>query len=397
MLASGQPCPVLTSSAMLDTYGLNLKALRVVVSMLLGMIISPFTADAKPSVSKKDFGRMADGRKIEIFTLTNSKGAETRITTYGGTVVSLKMPDRTGKFGDVVLGFDSIGDYEKHTAFFGALIGRYGNRIANARFPLGGREYKLAANNGPNHLHGGPAGYHRVVWSARSSTDLNGANLELSYLSRDGEEGYPGNLNIRVVYSLTERNELKIVYSATTDKETVVNLTHHSYFNLAAAGSILDHDLTLNADRFTPTDETSIPLGELRMVKGTPFDFTAPAKIGSRIDQDDQQLKFGRGYDHNWVLSKKVDELSLAASVYEPTTGRVMEVLTTEPGIQFYSGNFLDASIKGKGGQDYPYRSGFCLEAQHFPDSPNRPDFPSTVLKPGQKYSQTTIYRFSTR
>lgn len=374
-----------------------LKAL--LTAMLFGISIISSTANAKPSVVKKSFGRTADGQKVDIYTLTNTSGAEARIINYGGTVVSLKIPDRNGKLGNIVLGYDSLEDYEKHNAFFGALIGRYGNRIAKARFSLGGKEYNLAANNGPNHLHGGPKGFHRVVWSGRSSTNADGASLALTYLSRDGEEGYPGNLNIKAVYTLTERNELKLDYSATTDKDTVVNLTHHSYFNLAGAGggTILDHELTLNADRFTPTDDTSIPTGELRPVKGTPFDFTSPTRIGSRIGQPDEQLKFARGYDHNWVLNKKKAELSLATSVFEPVTGRVMEVLTTEPGIQFYSGNFLDASMKGKNGQDYPLRSGFCLEAQHFPDSPNRPDFPSTVLKGGETYSQTTIYRFSVR
>lgn len=378
-----------------DKYGL--RFLLVVGLMLFGTFILSSAADAKPSVSKKSFGRTANGRSVDIYTLTNTAGAEAKIITYGGTVVSLKVPDGSGKLGDVVLGYDSIADYEKHNAFFGALIGRYGNRIAKARFSLNGIEYKLAANNGPNHLHGGPMGYHRVVWSAGASTDANGANLKLTYLSRDGEEGYPGNLNIKVVYSLTEENELKIVYSATTDKDTVVNLTQHSYFNLAGGGTVLDHELTLNADRFTPTDETSIPTGELQPVEGTPFDFTNPVKIGARIAQEHRQLKFGRGYDHNWVLNKRGDELSLAASVFDPLTGRVMEVLTTEPGIQFYSGNFLDASIKGKNGQDYPFRSGFCLETQHFPDSPNRPEFPSTILRTGRKYSQTTIYKFSAR
>lgn len=374
-------------------------ALLTAVSMLFPPLILSTAADAKPSVSKTSFGKTAEGREVELFTLKNTVGSEARIATYGGTVVSLKVPDKSGKLGDIVLGYDSLADYEKHTAFFGALIGRYGNRIANARFSLGGKEYKLAANNGLNHLHGGPMGYHRSVWNADSSADAGGANLILSYLSRDDEEGYPGNLNIKVVYTLTEKNELKIVYSATTDKETVVNLTHHSYFNLAGAGTgtILDHELALWSDRYTPTDAGSIPTGELRSVKGTPFDFTSPTKIGARINQADQQLDFGRGYDHNWILNKKGNELSLAAKVYEWTRGRTMEVWTTEPGVQFYSGNFLDASIKGKNGQDYPYRSGFCLEAQHFPDSPNRPEFPSTVLKRGKKYSQTTIYKFFSR
>ncbi|HTH38957.1 MAG TPA: aldose epimerase family protein, partial [Pyrinomonadaceae bacterium] len=294
---------------------------------------------------------------------------------------------------------DSIADYEKHSAFFGALIGRYGNRIGKGKFSIDGKEYSLATNNGENHLHGGINGYDKVVWKARPSTDSSGANLELTYLSPDREEGYPGTLNIKVVYTLTENNELKIVYSATTDKATVVNLTHHSYFNLAGAGnnSILDHVLTLNASRFTPTDAGSIPSGELRSVQGTPFDFRKPHSMGERINDDDEQLKFGKGYDHNWVLDKKGKALTSAATVYEKTTGRVMEVLTTEPGIQFYSGNFLDGSIKGKDGQDYPRRSGFCLETQHYPDSPNKKKFPSTVLLPGQRYSQTTIYRFSVR
>jgi aldose 1-epimerase len=374
----------------------------VLFSLAIASLASSLLAgsvSAKPSVTKKGFGVTSDGRKVEMYTLKNDKGAEAEIITYGGAVVSLKVPDRTGKTTDIVLGFDSVADYEKHTAFFGALIGRYANRIGNAKFSLNGNEYKLAANNGVNHLHGGAKGFDRVVWTARPLGSKTDAALELTYLSRDGEEGYPGSLNIKVVYSLNDKNELKIVYSATTDKDTVVNLTHHSYFNLAGAGrdSILDHDLTINADRYTPTDAGSIPTGTLSSVKGTPFDFTKPIKIGARIDLGDEQLKFGRGYDHNWVLNKKGADLSLAATVFEAGSGRVMEVWTTEPGLQFYAGNFLDGSVKGKNGQSYPYRSGFCLEAQHFPDSPNKPNFPSTILKPGGKYFQTTIYRFSTR
>ncbi|HRA41858.1 MAG TPA: aldose epimerase family protein [Pyrinomonadaceae bacterium] len=354
---------------------------------------------AKPKITKDNFGQTADGKAVEIYTLTNSRGSEARIMTYGGTVVSLKVPDKSGKLGDVVLGFDSVADYEKHTSFFGALIGRYGNRIAKGKFSIGGKEYTLATNNGENHLHGGVKGYDRVVWTAKPFTSAAGANLELKYLSKDGEEGYPGNLNITVVYTLTEKNELKIVYSATTDKATVVNLTHHSYFNLAGAGAptILDHELTIAGSKFTPTDAGSIPTGELRNVKGTPFDFTKATAIGKRIVQADEQLKFGKGYDHNWALNKTGKSLMLGATVFERSTGRVMKVLTTEPGIQFYSGNFLDGSLKGKSGQDYPLRSGFCLEAQHYPDSPNEPKFPSTVLKPGKKYSQTTVYQFSVR
>jgi len=375
-----------------------IRYLLVFLSSLILSILS-MTAEAKPTVTKAAFGKTADGKAVEIYTLTNSRGVEAKIITYGGALVSLKVPDRSGKLGDVVLGFDSIGDYEKHTAYFGALIGRFGNRIAKGKFTLDGKEYTLAVNNGENHLHGGIKGFDKVVWTGRPFSDPAGANLELTYLSRDGEEGYPGNLSVMVTYTLTEKDELKIVYSASIDKATVLNLTHHSYFNLAGAGNgdILGTQLMINADRFTPTDNGSIPTGDLRAVKGTPFDFTKPTAIGARIDQNDEQLKFGHGYDHNWVLNKKGMELSLAATAYNPTTGRFMEVYTTEPGVQFYSGNFLDSSIKGKIGQDYPRRSGFCLETQHFPDSPNEPKFPSTVLKSGQKYLQTTIYKFSVK
>jgi len=362
----------------------------------LGMIM---TAEAKPTVTKAPFGKTAEGQQVDIYMLTNSKGAEARIINYGGALVSLKVPDKNGKLGDVVLGYDSIGDYEQHRSYIGALIGRYGNRIAKGKFTLDGKEYTLAVNNGENHLHGGLKGFNRVVWTARPFADADGAHLELTYLSKDGEEGYPGNLNVTVVYTLTDKNELKIAYSATTDKTTIVNLTNHAYFNLAGAGSgdILNHVVTLNADRFTPTDSGSIPTGELRSVKGTPFDFTKPTTIGARINQEDEQLKFGSGYDHNFVLNENGKQPSLAATVYEPTTGRMMEVYTTEPGIQFYTGNYLDGAIKGKNSQDYPRRSAFCLETQHFPDSPNKPSFPSVVLKPGGKFSSTTIYKFSTR
>jgi aldose 1-epimerase len=354
-------------------------------------------AYSKPRITKAPFGKTKDGKSVEIYTLTNSRGSETAIITYGGAVVSLRMPDKNGKLGDVVLGFDSIADYERHAAYFGALIGRYGNRIAKGKFTVDGEEFSLATNNGENHLHGGVRGFDKVVWSAKPSTDKKGARLELNYLSIDGEEGYPGNLKVKVVYSLTEDNKLTIVYSATTDKTTVVNLTHHSYFNLAGGGDVLDHRLMLNANQFTPTDRGSIPTGELANVAGTPFDFTKETAIGSRIGQENEQLVFGRGYDHNFVLNRKGSGVELAARVFDPNSSRVMEVLTTEPGIQFYSGNFLDGSIPGKGGKQYPFRSGFCLETQHFPDSPNHKNFPSTVLRPGQRYSQTTIYAFSVR
>ncbi|MEQ1642752.1 MAG: aldose epimerase family protein [Pyrinomonadaceae bacterium] len=378
---------------------LSLSKIGIAAFCLVLIIGATMTATAKPKTDKKPFGSTADGKPVDVYTLTNSKGTEARIITYGGTVVSLKVPDKSGKLGDVVLGYDSVADYEKHTSFFGALIGRYGNRIAKGKFKIGAEEYTLATNNGENHLHGGVKGYDRVVWTGRAFVNASGANLELTYLSKDGEEGYPGNLSIKVIYTVTEKNELKVVYSATTDKATVVNLTHHSYFNLAGAGSgtILDHELTINADAFLPTDAGSIPTGEIRPVSGRIFDFRKPTAIGDRINMADQQLEWGKGYDHNWVLNKKGNALTIAASVYERSSGRMMNVLTTEPGMQFYSGNFLDGAIKGKGGQDYPYRSGFCLEAQHFPDSPNKPKFPSTLLKPGQKYLQTTIYQFSLR
>lgn len=365
--------------------------LTIGIVFLSGVVMK---TEAKPSI-KKGFW----GKTVEIYKLKNSKGAETQIITYGGTVVSLKVPDKNGKFADVVLGYDSIADYEKNQSYIGALIGRYGNRIAKGKFTLDGKEYILAKNNGENHLHGGPKGYDKVVWTAKPSTDKNGANLELTYLSKDGEEGYPGNLNIKVIYSLTENNELKIVYSATTDKNTVINLTHHSYFNLAGAGNgdILNHQLTLYADKFTPTDDGSIPNGELKSVKGTPFDFLIPTAIGARISNADDQLKFGNGYDHNWVLNKTDNSMTLAATVFEPTSGRTMEVYTTERGLQFYSGNYLEGAIKGKSGQNYPRRTGFCLEAQNFPDAPNKPNFPSAVLKKGETYSQTTIYKFSAK
>jgi len=353
----------------------------------------------RKSITKQPFGKTDEGIAVDLYTLTNATGAEAKITNYGGIVVSLKVPDRNGKLDDVVLGCDNIEGYLKNTSYLGALIGRYGNRIAKGRFSLNDVEYKLAVNNGDNHLHGGIKGFDKVVWQAQPLDSRNGPALVLTYVSKDGEEGYPGKLSVKVVYALTNRNELRIDYSATTDKTTIVNLTHHSYFNLAGQGNgdTLNHQLLINADRFTPTDAGSIPTGELRKVSGTPFDFTRPTAIGARIEQDDEQLKFGRGYDHNFVLTKKGRALALAARVYEPTTGRVMEVLTTEPGMQFYSGNFLDGSIVGKGGKSYRVHAGFCLEAQHFPDSPNKPSFPSVVLSPGRQYAQTTIYRFSAR
>lgn len=369
------------------------KLAAVTMIFLTGIM----SAQEKPGYKKENFG-VADGKKVDIYTLTNSKGVEARITTYGAALVSLKVPDNKGAFADVVLGYDTVDGYVGDTVYFGATIGRYANRIAKGKFSLGGKVYSLAVNNGENHLHGGPKGFHKRIWKAKPYTDANGVNLEFSYTSKDGEESYPGNLKVKVVYTLTDDNEIKLNYSATSDKDTIINLTNHSYFNLAGAGSgtILNHQLQINADRFTPTDAGSIPTGELQSVKGTPMDFTAPTVIGERIDQSFEQLLLGKGYDHNWVLNKNGNALTAVAKAYEPASGRVLEVFTTEPGVQFYSGNFLDG-VKGKNGKIYRKRDGFCLETQHFPDSPNHSNFPSTVLKAGQKFASTTVYKFSVR
>ncbi len=347
-------------------------------------------------VDKASFGTV-DGKEAFLFTLANARGMTTTITNYGGIVVTLTAPDREGKFDDVVLGYDKLDGYLKETPYFGAIVGRYGNRIGKGRFTVEGKEYTLAINNKPNALHGGLKGFDKVVWDAESFIEADSVGLKLTYLSKDGEEGYPGNLKSTVTYRLTNDNELRIDYEATTDKATPVNLTNHSYWNLAGQGKgdILDHEIMLNADRFTPVDETLIPTGELRPVKDTPFDFTKATRIGARINnQGDQQIKFGLGYDHNFVLNRIGSGLTLAAKVTEPKSGRVMEVLTTEPGVQFYTGNFLDGSIVGKGGRVYKHRYGFCLETQHYPDSPNKSQFPSTILKPGQQYRTTTVHRF---
>lgn len=371
------------------------------VFFLILLILSPLAvAVAQPAITAASFGKTADGHNVQIYTLRNRHGMEARITNYGGIVVSLTAPDRNHKFADVALGYNTLDDYMNPPfPYFGAIIGRYGNRIAKGRFTLNGVEYKLAVNNGENHLHGGLKGFDRVIWGAQQKNTAAGPALLLSYVSKDGEEGYPGNLRVTVVYTLTNNNELKIQYTASTDKDTVINLTHHSYFNLAGEGNgdILDHRVVLKASRFVPTDAGSIPTGELKNVAGTPFDFLSAHTIGERINQDDQQLKFGNGYDHTWVINGRMGVLRQAASVYESTTGRVMEVWTTEPGVQFYTGNFLDGSRPGKSGKPYPRRSGFCLETQHYPDSPNRPNFPTTTLRKGAVYRSTTIYRFSAR
>lgn len=348
------------------------------------------------SITRQPFGQTPAGEPVELFTLKNAKGTEVAITNYGGIVVSIKTADRAGNFADIALGHDSLDGYLKPHPYFGAIIGRYGNRIGNAVFKLNGVEYKLAKNDGANTLHGGVKGFDKVVWYARQTKVEGAPALELAYVSKDGEEGYPGTLTTTVIYSLNDNNELRIDYSATTDKDTVVNLTNHSYFNLAGQGEgdILGHVMMINASRFTPVDSGLIPTGELKPVEGTPFDFRTPTPIGARIENADEQLKLGRGYDHNFVLDGEAGTLRLAARVTEPKSGRTLEVLTTEPGIQFYTGNFLDGSITGKGGKVYGRRYGFCLETQHFPDSPNKPEFPSTVLKPGGRYASTTIYRF---
>jgi aldose 1-epimerase len=352
-----------------------------------------------PAYEVSEFGATEDGRLVHLFSLTNSQGLRATITNYGGIVTSLLVPDRNGSMEDVVLGYDTLDDYLQGSPYFGAIVGRYGNRIAKGRFSLDDVEYSLAVNNGANHLHGGLKGFDKVVWDAEPYAELNEVGLRLSYTSIDGEEGYPGNLRVAVTYALTNENELRIEYQTETDQTTVVNVTHHGYFNLAGhgEGDILGHELMLAADRFTPVDDGLIPTGELRDVAGTPMDFRTPFTIGERIEDDYEQIRFGAGYDHNWVLNGEGGVLTLAARVSEPTTGRVMEVLSTEPGLQFYSGNFLDGSNIGKGGVPYAFRNGFCLETQRFPDSPNHPEFPSTVLQPGQSYQSTTIYRFLTR
>jgi aldose 1-epimerase len=348
-------------------------------------------------ITKEPFGTMADGREVEHYALTNDSGMQASITPYGGIVTSLLVSDRDGRFSDVVLGFDTLDGYLAGHPYFGALVGRYGNRIAGGRFTLDGTTYQLARNNNGNHLHGGVVGFDKAVWGAAPEFHPDGPRLRLNHVSLDGDEGYPGRLEITVDYTLTQDNELRIDYRATTDKPTIVNLTNHSYFNLRGTGScdILGHEVQINADHFTPVDESLIPTGEIRSVEGLPMDFRQPGTIGSRIGEEDEQLLFGNGYDHNFVLNESVGGLNLAARVSEPTSGRVMEVSTTEPGVQFYTGNFLDGTLTGKGGQVYGQRCAFCLETQHFPDSPNRPDFPTTVLRPGTDYKSTTIYRFS--
>jgi aldose 1-epimerase len=358
----------------------------------------PGSHQGKHVIKKEAFGTTPDGHSVDLYTMTNVHGMEVRAMNYGGIVVGLRVPDRNGTLGDVVLGYDDLQHYLTNKPYFGALIGRYGNRIANGKFTLDGVEYRLAKNNGPNSLHGGLKGFNKVLWHAEPVENNQGVGVVLTYTSKDGEEGFPGNLKTQVAYTLTDQNELMFEYEATTDKATPVNLTHHGYFNLAGEGNgdALQHELMLNADRFTPVDKTLIPTGELRSVTGTPLDFTKPTAIGARINGNFEQLKLAGGYDHNFVINRKGNDLQLVARVYEPKSGRVMEVLTTEPGVQFYSSNSLDGE-KGKQGHIYNKHAALCLETQHFPDSPNHPDFPSTILRPGQTYHSQTIYKFSTK
>lgn len=353
----------------------------------------------KASIEKSSFGTTKEGVALDLYTLKNEAGMTVTITNYGGTIVSWTAPDKNGKYEDITLGCDSISDYEKGVPYFGAIVGRYGNRIAKGKFKLDGKTYTLATNNGANHLHGGIKGFDKVVWTA---TPIEGpqAALKLTYTSKDMEEGYPGNLAVEVVYTLLRDNALKIEYTATTDKTTVVNLTNHAYFNLSGDmnTTILDHEIAINSDKFLPVDKTLIPTGEPQSVKGTPFDFTTSYKIGERInDTLNEQIKFGGGYDHAWIINNDEIKIRPAAMLYEPTSGRTMEVLTSEPAIQFYTGNFLNGTVTGKGGVIYKKRSGLCLETEHYPDSPNQPKFPTTTLKPGETYSTTTVYRFSVK
>lgn len=349
-------------------------------------------------IDRQPFGTDHQGREISRYTLANSQGMAVDILTYGGIISAIRVPDRDGRSGNVALGFDGLDDYLKVQPYFGAIVGRYANRIAKARFSLDGTEYSLTANNGPNSLHGGGLGLDKKIWTASTLDTQDGVALSLHCLSPDGEEGYPGNLDVTVVYSVTQSNELRMDYTATTDKPTVLNLSNHTYFNLVGegSGSIEGHLLRLNASHFTPVDETLIPTGEIVPVAGTPLDFTQPATIGGRIRDRHRQLLLGQGYDHNFVIDNHTGGLALAAQVYEPTSGRRMVVHTDQPGVQFYSGNFLDATLTGPSGHRYRQGDGFCLETQHFPDSPNQKDFPSTVLHPGEIFRSTTVYGFAT-
>jgi aldose 1-epimerase len=375
------------------------RIVALFVMLLFVMLLSVSVLAQAGSIEVQSYGTTADGQEVDEYTLTNANGMEVKIITYGGIITSIRVPDRNGELANVTLGFDNLGDYETRNPYFGNITGRYANRIANAQFTLDDTEYTLAANNGVNTLHGGTVGFDKRVWEATTVEGDGEVGLELTYLSPDGEEGYPGNLEVTVTYTLTDDNEIRMDYAATTDAPTVVNLTNHAYFNLAGegTGSIYDHILMIDADRYTPVDATLIPTGELAPVEGTPFDFRAPKPIGPGQRSSHEQIVLGRGYDHNFVLNRDDMEdtsMMLAARVYEPDSGRFLEVWTTEPGIQFYAGNFLDGTLIGTSGHLYRQSDGFALETQHFPDSPNQPDFPSTILRPGETYETTTIYKF---
>ncbi len=371
-----------------------MKVIWLVLTVLAFFSCSQPQPQQPALLDKENFEAGHDGKKVDLFTLKNNNGLVAQITNYGGKVVSLWVPDKNGNFDDIVLGFETIGEYfNTNEIYFGSLIGRYGNRIGGGTFSIGGTVYSLAQNNNGNALHGGIKGFNNVVWDAKQT---NGQTLELTYLSPDMEEGYPGNLNAKVVYTLTDGNELKIEYNATTDKATPINLTHHSFFNLKGAGNgdVNGHIVQINANSYTPVDEGLIPTGEIAPVEGTPMDFRKPTVIGERLGDDFEQIKRGNGYDHNWVLNKSGNGLTFAAKATEPNSGRSMAVYTNEPGMQFYGGNFLDGTATGKGGKVYGFRSAFCMETQHFPDSPNKPDFPSTILNPGDEYYSVCVYKF---
>jgi len=371
----------------------------IVLAMVSGVLLFAQTKTAKHSsgVQQKEFGTH-EGRPVNLYTLKNAHGVEIQAMNYGGIILSIRVPDRKGEFADIVLGHDKLEGYVPNKPYLGAIVGRYANRIANGTFTVEGKTYTLPKNDGPNTLHGGTTRtFDKVVWDAEPLKGKNGVTF--SYLSKDGEEGFPGNLKMKVTYTLTDNNELVIDYEATTDKATPINVSQHSYFNLKGEGNgdILDHEVMINADRFTPVDKNLIPTGELRPVKDTPMDFTTATKVGTRIDDNYEQLQLGHGYDHNFVINRKGPGMVLAARVSEPTTGRVLEVSTTQPGVQFYTGNFLDGSVTGKEGHVYKRRYGLCLETQHFPDSPNHPKFPSTILKPGETFHQKTVFKFSAK
>ncbi len=372
----------------------HIQILLTVTVLVIAGCNQPTVGGKKAGIEKQPFGKTADGKKVDLYTLTNTNGLTAKITNYGGIVTSLQVPDSNGNFTDIVLGYDNLDDYIKNNSpYFGAIVGRFAGRIAKGKFTLKGVEYKLATNNGPNHLHGGIKAFDKVVWDAEQMQTDEGPALKLTYLSPDGEEGYPGNLACTVIYPLTNNNELKVSYEAETDKTTVVNFTHHSYFNLAGhnSGNILGHILMINADNFAATDDLFIPTGEIKSIKGTPLDFTKPTPIGSNI------AKTNGGYEHTYVLNSSCGSLALVARAYEPKTGRVMEVFTTQPGVKLYTGNYLDGSITGKDQAVYNKHAAFCLETQHFPDSPNHSNFPSTVLVPGEKYTHLIVHKFSTR